>query len=79
MFLDACGDCQDVRIENDVLRWKAHFLREDAIRAGADLDLAIGRVGLPFLVECHDDHSRAVAANGSGVFLENLFAFFEAD
>ena len=61
VLLDAGGDGEDVRVEDDVGRIEADFVDEDVVGARADLDLALDRVGLSLLVEGHDDHGRAVA------------------
>ena len=63
VLLDAGGDRQDVRVEDDVLRREAGLLGQDAIRALADLDLALETVGLAALVERHHHHRRAVTAD----------------
>ena len=63
VLLDAGGHGQDVGIEDDVLRREADLLGQDAVGARADLDLALDGVGLALLVEGHDDHGRAVAAD----------------
>ena len=79
VLLDAGGDGQDVRIEDDVLRREADFLRQDAIGALADLDLALEAVGLAVLVEGHHHHRRAVTADQLRLAHELLLAFLEAD
>src|SRR5439155_26887080 len=64
---------------NDVPRRESDFLGQDAIGARHDLDFAFYRIGLPSLVESHNDDGRAEASNFAGVAFETLFAFLEAD
>ena len=61
VLLDAGGDGEDVRVENDVLGREAEGVHEEAIRAGADADLFVAGGGLALLVEGHDDGGGAVA------------------
>ena len=61
MLLDAGGDREDVRIEDDVFGRESRLPREQGVRALADRDLALDGVGLALFVEGHDDHRRAVA------------------
>ncbi len=49
VLLDAGGDGEDVRIEDDVLRREAGLLGQQLVGAGADFDLARLGVGLPCL------------------------------
>ena len=67
VLLDAGGDGEDVRIEDDVLGREADRLGQQPVRALADLDLALDRVGLPLLVERHHDDGRAVAPHLAGL------------
>ena len=61
VFLDAGGDGEDVRIEDDVFGREADAVDEDAVGARADRDLALAGVGLAVLVEGHDHGCGAVA------------------
>jgi hypothetical protein len=49
-------------------------LRQQLVRALADRDLALDRVGLALLVERHHDHGRAVAADLARLLEERLLA-----
>ena len=79
MFLDSGSDGQDVRIENDVLRRKANLFGENPIRARANLQTAVGRIGLALFIECHHDNGSAIMPDFPRLLFENLFAFLEAD
>jgi hypothetical protein len=79
VFLDAGGDGEDVRVEDDVLGWEAHLVHQDAVGALADLDLALVGVGLAFFVEGHHHGGRAVALDEPGLALELLHAFLHRD
>ena len=65
VLLDAGGDGEDVRIEDDVLGREADLFGQNVVGALADLGLALERVGLALLVEGHDDDRGAVAAHES--------------
>ena len=79
VFLDPGGDGEDIGIEDDVLRRQADLVDQNLVGAGADGDLALGGVGLALLVEGHDDHRRAVAADEPRAVDERRLAFLEAD
>ena len=66
VLLDAGGDGEDVRVEDDVLGREADLLGQELVGAGADLDLARLGVGLALLVEGHDDDGGAVGAARAG-------------
>ena len=79
VLLEAGGDRQDVRVEDDVERIEARLVDEQPVGALADLDLALHRVGLAALVERHDDDGGAVPAHQPGLVQEVVFAFLQAD
>lgn len=79
VFLDAGGDGEDVRIEDDVFRWEADFVDQDVVGALADFFLARLGVGLAVLVEGHHHHRGAVALAQAGMVLEGLDAFLHRD
>ena len=62
VLLDAGGDGEDVRVEDDVVGREAGPIGQEPVRAPADVDLALDRVGLALLVEGHDDDRGAVPA-----------------
>ncbi len=66
MLLDAGGDGQDVRVEDDVLGREADLFGQQLVGPLADAHLAIGLGGLALLVERHHDDRRAVAADAAG-------------
>ena len=72
VLLDAGGDREDVRIEDDVFGREADLLRQQLVGALADRDLALDRVGLALLVERHDDDGGAVRAHLARVLEERL-------
>ena len=79
VLLDAGGDGEDVRIEDDVLGREADPLGEQPVAALADRELALRGVRLPLLVERHDDDGGAVSADLAGERQERLLALLEAD
>ena len=78
MLLDPRCDREHVRVEDHVLRGEAGLVHEEAVGALADLDLALGRLGLALLVEGHHDDRRAVAADAARVLEEGLLALLQA-
>ena len=50
-----------VRVENDVLRRKPHFLGENAVSATTDLHLPLVTIRLSFLIESHNYNGRSVS------------------
>ena len=63
VLLDAGGDSEDVRVEDDVFGREADLLRQEFVGSAADRDLPLERVGLAFLVEGHHHHGRAVVTH----------------
>ncbi len=63
VLVDAGRDREHVRIEHDVLGRKVDAAHEQLVAAARDLGLARERIGLPLLVEAHDDNRSAVAAH----------------
>ena len=79
MLLDASGDCQHVRIEDDVLLGKPDLFCQKPVRPGADLDLAFDRVGLSRLIEGHDHDRCPVAPDQLRTLEERPLAFLQTD
>src|SRR5690606_12322418 len=79
VLVDAGGDREYVRIEDDVCRRETDFPRQDVVGALADLELPIGGVGLPLLVERHDDDGGTVAADQLRLLYELLLTLLQAD
>ena len=79
MLFNTGGDRKNVRVEYDVFGRKVGLTREQVERTFADLELALHGVGLPLLVERHDDDGGAVEADSSCLFEKALLAFFQAD
>ena len=79
VLLDARGDGEDVRVEDDVLGREADLLGQDVVGAAADLGPALEGVGLPLLVEGHDDDGGAVLAAQARLADELLLALLHGD
>ena len=79
MFLDPRRHGEDIGVEDDVLGREADLVDEDAIGAGADLDLARGRIGLAHLVERHDDDGSPIAQAFDRLFAELGLAHLHRD
>ena len=79
MLLDSGRDGEHVRIEDQILRREADVLDEQPVRALADRDLALDRLGLPLLVERHHHDARAVAANRARLLEERLLPLLQRE
>src|SRR6185436_1728661 len=79
VLLQAGRNRQDIRIEDDVGRVETRLLDQELVGALTDLDLPGDRIGLPGLVERHDDDTRAIAMYGSRLLEEVRFPFLQAD
>ena len=60
MFFDTGRDGKDIGIENYVGGWEFQLLHQHIVAAFADRFLLCQGIGLPVLIEGHDDHSRAI-------------------
>jgi hypothetical protein len=79
VFLEACRNRQDVRVEDDVEGIETGLVGQQRVGALADGDLALDRVRLPLLVERHDNHGSAVTADRTRLAQEVVLALLEAD
>ena len=79
VLFEAGGYCKDIGIENDVFRGKPKPVGQDSIRALANLNLALRSVGLALLVERHDNGSRSITPDESGLLLKLFLSLFQAD
>ena len=79
VLLNAGGDGQDVRVEDNVLRREADFFGEQFVGSLANADFVVDFDRLALLVERHDDDRRAIPAAELCAAQELLFAVFEAD
>ncbi len=77
VFLDAGGDGEDVRVEDDVFGRKARLFGQQLVGAGADFHLARLRIRLPLFVEGHHDDGSAIGAHQLGMMQECLLALFK--
>ena len=78
MLVDAGRDGENVGVEDDVLGREA-VGDEQLVGPLANLDLALLGVGLPGLVERHDDDGSAVGADLARGFEERPLALLHAD
>ena len=70
VFLDPRRHGEDIGVEDDVLGRKTDLVHQDIVGAGADLDLACGRIGLSNLVKGHDHDGGPVAQAFDRLFAE---------
>ena len=79
VLLHAGRDREDVRVEDDVLGLVARLVEEEVVGPAADLHLPLDGVGLPLLVEGHDDDGGAEALYFARPGEELLLPLLEAD
>ena len=79
VLIHAGSDGKDVRIKNNVLRWKTYFARQQIVRTRTNLNTTLCAVGLALLVERHHYNCRAVPADQPRLLEEHLLTFLEAD
>ncbi len=79
MLVDAGGDGEDVRVEDDVFGREARLLDQQLVRAAADRHFPLERVSLTLFVEGHDDDRGAIGAHQPRLAQEGLFALLHRD
>ena len=79
VFLEPRRHRENVRVEDDVLRFETHLVNQNPVSALANFNAALEAVGLTAFVEGHHHGGGPVAPDEPRLLLENLFAFFEAD
>ena len=79
MFLDARGDSENIRIENDILWRESNLVDKDAVGTLANFGFALQRVSLPLLVKGHHDCRRTISHDQLRLSLEFFRPFFKAD
>ena len=79
VFLDAGGDGEDVRVEDDVFGRETDLVDEDPVGARADRDLALAGIGLAVFIEGHDHGRGTVTQHLARLFAERRLAFLERD
>ena len=79
VLLDSGGDGEDVRVEDDVLRPEPGLGDQEVVGAAQDLDLPLDGFGLAALVEGHDHHPCAVAADRPCLLEKDLLPLLQRD
>ena len=77
MGLDPRSNGQDVGVDDDILRRHANPIDQQSIYPLRDRNTSFIGVGLPCLVEAHDDHGSTMIATDPGTTQELLFAILE--
>src|SRR5258708_533053 len=72
-------DWENQRVEEEVARWDAVFLRADVVDALGDAELPVGGGRLAFLVDGQGDERRAIAFGQRYDCLDFLAALFQID
>jgi hypothetical protein len=77
VLLDPCRHREDIGIEDDVVGIEPDFVDQRLVGALADLDLALGGVGLTVLVKRHHHDRCAISLAGAGVLEELRLALLQ--
>ena len=77
VFLDTCSNSQYIRVEDDIVRIKAHLFSQDAISTSAHFNLTFVSICLTFLIESHDYSSSTQLLYHSGTFYKNPLSFLQ--
>ena len=75
MFFDTCSHRKHIRVEDDIVRIKAHLFGKNAISTSAHLNLALVSICLTLLIKSHDYGCRSQALYHSGTFYKNVLPF----
>ena len=79
VLVDARGDGEDVRVEDDVLGREADLFGEQLVGPSADAHLFAGDGGLALFVESHYHNCRLILSTEPSPAQEFRFAILEAD
>ena len=79
VFLNACSDGQDVRVENDVKGIHAHLLRKDVVSTFGNFNSSFKGSGLSFFVKTHHNACSAKTFQSPCMFYKLLFTLFQRD
>src|SRR5439155_974136 len=77
VLLHAGSNGEDIRIEDDVFRWKPDLIDQDPVGTLAEADLIFIICGLTLFVERHHDRRGAVFQDSCRVLAEYIFAFLQ--
>ncbi len=79
VLLDPRRHREHVRVEDDVLGPEAGLAGQQVVRTAEDLDLPLDRLGLPLLVEGHDDDAGSVPPHRPRLLEEDVLALLQRD
>ena len=79
VLLDACGDSQNIRIDEDILRRKTGFLRQQTVRSVSHLPASLECGSLSLLIEEHHHCGSAVTPHQPCFLQEFLLTLLQAD
>ena len=79
VFFNPRADSKNVRVKNNIFRWKAHLVHKNVVSSGTDFYFAFFGVRLPHFVKRHHDHRRTITANQFRLVDKFFFAFFEGN
>ena len=74
VFFDAGRNSKDVRVKDDVFRRKPYDVNQKVIGTFADVLFSLQIIGLPILVESHDNDGGTVVQANIRLFNEWFFA-----
>ena len=77
VLFHACGNGQDIRIEDDVFGRKSDLVHKDLVGPLANANLVFETRGLPLLIKRHHHSGRAILQHRRRVLAKFRFAFFQ--
>ena len=79
MFLDSCGDGENVWVKDDVFGWESNLFGQQGVSPAADRNFAVYFRGLPFLVKRHDNDRCSILTYDPGLPKKFFLTSLEAD
>ena len=77
MFFDPCGYGKYIGVKNNIMRIKTYFIYQKTVSPFANFYFTGGCICLTFLIKSHYDGGRSILADDTGMFEENVLAFFQ--
>ena len=79
MFVHTRSYGKDVRVKDNIMRIKAHFLNQKLISAGTHFNLTFVCIRLSSFIKSHYYGSRTILPDRAGMFQKLFFSLFQRD
>ena len=77
MFFNPRSYSKHIGVKNNIVRIKTNFVNQKTVSPLANFDFTGGCICLTFLIKSHYDGGRSILADDTGMFEENVLAFFQ--